>query len=145
MMCQCYSLIWKNPPDGTQTYHGSEVTLFKALAGHFNFDYIIREPQLRGGFKGMLAEMLMGLSDVGWSQLYFNEWRWQHFDLTTSYDEDQACLMVNIFIFIIALDIKMHCKSWNFSIANLVICHLWLFYTYHSRLSFGLQWLALFL
>ena len=85
----------KQSPDGTQTYHGSEVTLFKALAGHLNFDYIISEPQLHGGFKGMVAEMLMGLSDVGWSQLYFNEWRWKHFDLTTSYDEDQRCLMVN--------------------------------------------------
>ena len=50
----------------------------------------------------MLAEMMMGLSDVGWSQLYFNEWRWQHFDLTTSYDEDQHCLMVNFLILIIA-------------------------------------------
>ena len=38
----------------------------------------------------------MGLSDVGWSQLYFTRWRWQHHDITSSYDEDQACLMVNV-------------------------------------------------
>ena len=81
--------------DGTQRYHGSEVTLFKALAEHLNFDYVIREPQLYPGFHGMLAEMANGLSDIGWSQLYFNEWRWVYFDLTTSYDEDQACLMVS--------------------------------------------------
>ena len=81
-------------PDGTQSYHGSEATLFRALAGHLKFDYIIREPQLYPGFNGIIAELVNGLSDVGWSQLYFNEWRWKQFDLTTSYDEDQACLMV---------------------------------------------------
>ena len=81
--------------DGTPSYHGSEVTLFRALAGHLKFDYVIREPQLYPGFKGITAEMFKGLSDIGWSQLYFNEWRWMHYDLTTSYDEDQACLMVS--------------------------------------------------
>ena len=60
-----------------------------------NFKYIIREPQLNSGFEGMVAEMLMGLSDVGWSQLYVTEWRWQRFDLTTSYDEDKECIMVS--------------------------------------------------
>ena len=39
--------------------------------------------------------MTFGLSDVGWSQLYFTQSRWQQHDITTSYDEDQACLMVN--------------------------------------------------
>ena len=38
----------------------------------------------------------MGLSDIGWSQLYFTKWRWQHHDITSSYDEDKACLMVNV-------------------------------------------------
>ena len=90
------------PPDGTQSYYGYEVTLFKALAGHLKFNYIIREPQPYPGFKGILAEVRHGLSDIGWSQLYFDEWRWKRFDLTTSYDEDQHCLMVNFLIFIIA-------------------------------------------
>ena len=82
-------------PDGTQSYHGSEVTLFKTLAEHLKFEYTIREPQLYPGFKGIFEEMVNGLSDIGWSQLYFIEWRWKHFDLTTAYDEDQACLMVS--------------------------------------------------
>ena len=60
-----------------------------------NFKYIIREPQLKSGFEGMVAEMFMGFSDVGWSQLYLTEWRWQRFDLTTAYDEDKECLMVS--------------------------------------------------
>ena len=81
--------------DGTQSYHGSEVTLFKTLAEHLKFEYTIREPQLYPGFKGIIAEFKNGLSDIGWSQLYFNEWRWKHLDLTTGYDEDQACLMVS--------------------------------------------------
>ena len=100
MAIKCYLNFF---PDGTQSYHGSEVTLFKALAEHLKFDYTISEPQLYPGFKGMIAEMVNGLSDIGWSQLYFTEWRWNRFDLTTSYDEDQACLMVSE-VFIKALD-----------------------------------------
>ena len=38
--------------------------------------------------------MIKGFSDVGWSQLYLTEDRWQQMDLTTSYDEDKSCLMV---------------------------------------------------
>ena len=80
---------------GTQSYHGSEVTLFKTLAEHLRFNYTIREPQLNSGFKGIFEEMVNGLSDIGWSQLYFIEWRWKQFDLTNGYDQDQACLMVS--------------------------------------------------
>ena len=82
-------------PDGSQSYRGSEVTLFKTLAEHLKFNYTIREPQLYPGFKGMIAEMVNGFSDIGWSQLYFDEWRWKRFDLTTNYDMDQACFMVS--------------------------------------------------
>ena len=82
-------------PDGTKSYHGSEVTLFKTLAEHLKFEYTIREPQLYPGFKGIIAEFKNGLSDIGWSQIYFSEWRWKHLDLTTGYDEDEACLMVS--------------------------------------------------
>ena len=85
--------------DGSKDFRGAEVTLFKAIADHLNFDYIIREPQMCCGFgainTGIRGEMTFGLSDVGWSQLYFTQSRWQQHDITTSYDEDQACLMVN--------------------------------------------------
>ena len=86
-------------PDGSKTFHGSEVTLFKAIADHLHFDYIIREPQTPGWgsiSSGMAGEMTMGLSDVAWSQMYFSIWKWQFHDVTTSYDDSQACLMVNI-------------------------------------------------
>ena len=52
----------------------------------------------------------MGLSDVGWSQLYFTRWRWQHHDITSSYDEDQACLMVNV-----EFHLNFTCLSTSFS------------------------------
>ena len=87
------------PLDGTKIFHGAEVTLFKAIAKHLNFDYTIREPQVCCGFgtfsTGMMGEMTLGRSDVGWSQLYLNEFKSLVMDVTTSYDEDQACFMVN--------------------------------------------------
>ena len=87
-------MLKKNYLDGTKNFHGAEVTLFKAIVKHLNFDYIIQEPQVCSGFCGMREEMIKGFSDVGWSQLYLTEDRWQQMDLTTSYDEDKACLMV---------------------------------------------------
>ena len=87
------------PPDGSKHFHGAEVTIFKAISQALNFGYTIQEPQICCGFgsisSGVTGEMAMGLSDVAWSQLYFNEWRWHRFDVTTSYDEEQACFMVN--------------------------------------------------
>ena len=86
--------------DGSKSFRGSEVTLFKAIANHLNFDYIIREPKTPGWgniSSGMAGEMTMGLSDVAWSQMYFSIWKWQFHDVTTSYDDSQHCLMVNIF------------------------------------------------
>ena len=83
--------------DGSKTFRGSEVTLFKAIAQHLNFEYIIREPKTPGWGNisyGMAGEMTMGLSDVAWSQMYFSTWRWQFHDVTTSYDDSQHCLMV---------------------------------------------------
>ena len=84
--------------DGSKSFRGSEVTLFKAIANHLNFDYIIREPKTPGWgsiSSGMAGEMTMGLSDVAWSQMYFSIWKWQFHDVTTSYDDSQHCLMVN--------------------------------------------------
>ena len=87
------------PPDGSKRFHGAEVTIFKAIAKALNFGYTIQEPQICCGFgsisSGVTGEMALGLSDVAWSQLYFNEWKWPRFDMTISYDEDQACFMVN--------------------------------------------------
>ena len=86
--------------DGNKSFRGSEVTLFKAIANHLNFEYIIREPKTPGWgniSSGMAGEMTMGLSDVAWSQMYFSIWKWQFHDVTTSYDDSQHCLMVNIF------------------------------------------------
>ena len=86
-------------PDGSKHFHGAEVTIFQAIAKALNFDFTIQEPHICCGFgsisSGVTGEMALGLSDVAWSQLYFNEWRWQRFDMTTSYDEEQACFMVN--------------------------------------------------
>ena len=85
--------------DGTKHFRGAEVTIFKAIAEHLKFQYVITEPEICCGFgsisTGLRGEMTMGLSDIGWSQLYFTQWRWQHHDITSSYDEDQACLIVN--------------------------------------------------
>ena len=92
----CYE---DNSIDGSKKFDGAEVTLFKAIAKALNFDYIIREPQICCGFgdisSGITGEMIMGLSDIAWSQQYFIEWYWLRFDMTTSYNEDQACFMVN--------------------------------------------------
>ena len=75
------------------------MSLFKAIADHLQFDYTIQEPQVCCGFgslsTGMMGEMALGHSDVGWSQLYLNEFKFHIMDVTTSYDEDQACFMVN--------------------------------------------------
>ena len=84
-----------NFPDGRKNFHGSEVTLFKAIAEYLNFDYIINEPRMSHGFSGMMTELSFGFSDVGWSQLYLSEFKWGFMDMTTSYGEDKACLMVS--------------------------------------------------
>ena len=89
--------------DGSKTFRGSEVTLFKAIAQHLNFEYIIREPKTPGWgsiYNGMAGEMAQGLSDVAWSQMYFTLWKWHFYDITTSYDDSQHCLMV---IFLLSL------------------------------------------
>ena len=134
--------------DGSKSFRGSEVTLFKAIANHLNFDYIIREPKTPGWgniSSGMAGEMTMGLSDVAWSQMYFSIWKWQFHDVTTSYDDSQHCLMVNREkircdwdrtgwirkltnicgpqIFLLHLYLLNFC---NYSTENLGICLLWL-------------------
>ena len=100
--------------DGSKTFRGSEVTLFKAIAQHLNFEYIIREPKTPGWGNisyGMAGEMTMGLSDVAWSQMYFSIWKWQFHDVTTSYDDSQHCLMVNIFFTFLIKREKMRCHN----------------------------------
>ena len=85
--------------DGTKTFHGAEVSLFKVIADHLKFDYTIQEPQVCCGFgylsTGMVGDISLGHSDVGWGQLYLNEFKSLIMDVTTSYNEDQACFMVN--------------------------------------------------
>ena len=75
--------------------------MFKAIAKHLNFDYVITEPKRCCGFgnldgensTGLNGEMVAGLSDVAWGQMYLEDW--DIMDMTVGYDDDKACLMVS--------------------------------------------------
>ena len=74
--------------------------MFKALAKHLNFEYVINKPSRGNGFgtvegknsTGMMGEIILGFSDIGWGQLYST---YSFFDTTVSYDFDEACFIVS--------------------------------------------------
>ena len=74
--------------------------MFKALAEHLNFEYVIDKPSRGDGFgsvagknsTGMMGEIILDLSDIGWGQLYST---YSFFDTTVSYDFDEACFIVS--------------------------------------------------
>ena len=76
--------------------------MFKTIARHLSFDYVITEPKRCCGFglaegensTGIFGEMMHGFSDVSWGQLYLTDLKLSNFDMTVSYDYDQACFMV---------------------------------------------------
>ena len=77
--------------------------MFKTIARHLKFDYDITEPKRCCGFglaegensTGIFGEMMHGFSDVSWGQLYLTDLKLSNFDMTVSYDYDQACFMVS--------------------------------------------------
>ena len=101
--------------DGTNITRGAEVTMFKALAEHLNFEYVINKPSRGNGFgtvagknsTGMMGEIILDLSDIGWGQLYST---YSFFDTTVSYDFDEACLIVSDMIYTTIADIYCHCS-----------------------------------
>ena len=87
--------------DGTKNIRGAEVTMFKAISKQLNFKYNLTEPKRCCGFgrrkgensTGMIGEMMLGFSDVGWGQMYLKAWHLK--DMTVSYDDDKACIIVS--------------------------------------------------
>ena len=85
-------------------YNAIQVTIFQTIAKHLKFDYTIREPLICCGFgvkpkpgrnaTGQSAELTYGLSDVSFSQLFYNPQKAALNEMTSPYDTDSVCFMV---------------------------------------------------
>ncbi len=82
-----------------------QVTIFKTIAKHLNVEYTIREPLICCAFgvkpkpgrnaTGQSAELAYGLSDVSFSQLFYNPQKLAIHEMTSPYDTDYVCFMVS--------------------------------------------------
>jgi hypothetical protein len=93
----CYLVVFSLPDKDHKRPKSNfffQVRIFKEIASALNATYEIKQPQLGDKWEGIEADLLAGMTDIGWGHFVQTAERMHKIDLSDVFDTDEYCFLI---------------------------------------------------